>query len=224
MGEDQSNTVYDDNYGSCNSGPSVSVHTPLQCWNSEGWSDESWNEFCFDNNYEPLTELLPEEQHNNENSVDVSGYTSSESNDSEIEALASDKLSDVEDEPTSLPVDSTPTRELSCCNLLLKQFAIRHHITQDALSDLLELFSLYAPSYHWPSSVFLFNKQFLSIQNTPIFHHFCSDCFQLLTSGHEKKCSNAYCGKQFENKGDISSFIELPLEPQLTRLLHRTYT
>ena len=140
MGEDQSNTVYDDNYGSCNSGPSVSVHTPLQCWNSEGWSDESWNEHCFDNNYEPLTELLPEEQHNNENSIDVSGYTSSQSDDSEIEALASDKLSDVEDEPTSLLVDSTPTRELSCCNLLLKQFAIRHHITQDALSDLLELF------------------------------------------------------------------------------------
>ena len=38
------------------------------------------------------------------------------------------------------PADSRSNRQpVSPCNLLLKQFTLRHHMTQDALSDLLKL-------------------------------------------------------------------------------------
>jgi len=79
--------------------------------------------------------------------------------------------------------------------LLLKQFLMHHYLTQDVLSDLLGLLSIYSPADTWPATVYLFNKHFQPVQNAPVFY-FCSDCFQPLPSCKEEKCLNTYSEKR----------------------------
>ena len=164
-------------------------------------------------NVEPLIELLPEVgEYSNEILGECNSLNSSHSDDSE-EIEESEPASQLEITEHNLPPS----------NVLLKQFVVRHHLTQDALSDLLKFLSIYSTTDKWPSSVYLFDKQFKAVQNAPIFHYFCNDCFHSLPSANEKKCPNDLCGNQLNIKGAISSFIELPLQPQFTSLLQRTY-
>ena len=60
----------------------------------------------------------------------------------------SDNASDVRD-VHEVPKDNA-------CNVLLKQFFVHHNITQNALSDLLELLNLYSEK-QWPNSIYIFN-------------------------------------------------------------------
>ena len=124
----------------------------------------------------------------------------------------SDNASDVRD-VHEVPKDNA-------CNVLLKQFSVRHNITKDALSDLLELLNLYSEK-QWPNSVYIFNKQFSHLLNTPVNHYFCSYCYHSLPNDQMTRCPNKQCENELNEKGDISSFIELPLQPQFRKLMQR---
>ena len=160
--------------------------------------------------YEPLTELLP----CSEGLCNQTDLSSEEDSDSETVSL---DVCDVE-----IPNDTTVSEEFCAtpyaCNVLLKQFSVRHNITQDALSDLLELLNIYSEK-QWPTSVYVFNKQFSHLLNIPINHYFCSYCYHSLPNDQVTRCLNEQCENELNEKGDISSFIELPLQPQFRKLM-----
>ena len=107
--------------------------------------------------------------------------------------------------------------------LLIKKYQMRHKLTQEALSDLLQLMRLHFPTPNLlPSSLYLFNKQ-LPLLGQPLeYTYFCSRCLQELSSKDESVCSNSSCGYSLSGARAISSFIEVPLEPQLLTLLQST--
>jgi len=158
---------------------------------------------CSGNDYEPLTELLP---------LDTSSAILNEDNDED----SIKHTLEIRPEVSSITSNNHP---ILPSNVLLKRFTVRHHLTKDALSDLLELLSMYSPSNIWPPSVYLFNNQFHSLHCKPIFHYFCSECYSSVTNNNESKCPNSFCQKEFTKRGDISSFIELSLQQQLENLL-----
>ena len=114
----------DDHYGSISNSE---LHSVSLAENPSRWSDKPnvWNEDLVENNYpsyEPLTDLLPEEHID---SIDVHSCTSSDS-DNEIETSSCNFPGELTDQPA----DSTPNRQpVLPCNLLLKQFTLRHHMT-----------------------------------------------------------------------------------------------
>lgn len=108
--------------------------------------------------------------------------------------------------------------------LLIKKYQMRHKLTQEALSDLLQLMRLHFPTPNLlPSSLYLFNKQLPVLANPLEYTYFCSRCLQELPSKDESTCSNSACGYSLSGPGAISSFIEVPLEPQLVTLLQSMY-
>jgi len=190
--------------------------TELPTYKSASTEDLSIISIDAYNDYEPLTELLP--------MVDTS-VQYDEGHDSNNEYNSTDEQFSV-DPAESTTSDATYSTyghpSVMPSNVLLKQFIVRHHLTQDAVSDLLELLSIYSPTYKWPASAYLFNKQF-ETTNRPIYHYFCSECYQSLPSKSEKQCPNLCCSKEFMSKGDISAFIQLPLQPQFKSLMQRKY-
>ena len=108
-------------------------------------------------------------------------------------------------------------------SLLLIKYQMRHKLTQEALSDLLQLMRLHFPTPNLlPSSLYLFNKQLPLLGDPLEYTYFCSRCLQELSSKDESMCSNSSCGYSLSKAGAISSFIEVPLEPQLLTLLQST--
>lgn len=107
-------------------------------------------------------------------------------------------------------------------SVLVMQFKMRHNLTQEALSDLLQLLSLHCPSpNHCVPSVYLFNKQFTTLQ-TPVKHHyFCSTCLQEIESDGVTVCPNPACAQDLRVQNGRSSFLEVPIEQQLKCVLER---
>ena len=104
--------------------------------------------------------------------------------------------------------------------LLIKKFRMRHNLTQEALSDLLKLMRLHFPTPNLlPRWLYLFNKQLPLLRDPLEFTHFCSRCLQEISSRDESVCTNVSCGCSLSGPGAISSFIEVPLEPQLFTIL-----
>lgn len=100
--------------------------------------------------------------------------------------------------------------------ILIKKYQMRHKLTQEALSDLLQLMRLHFPTPNLlPPSLYLFNL-LESLWNTHIFE-----------VGVSKNCpaKMSQCvaippvGILLSGTGAISSFIEVPLEPQMLTLL-----
>ncbi len=157
---------------------------------------------------EDLTELLPEELPSD--SSDNEGYN--EANESEF------------DDDTETPVDekvfsNCPVTK-SVSNLLILQYSRRHDLTQEAVADLLNLLSIHCPSPNAvPPSLHSFQGQFPSLQPNLIIHYFCTSCpgKEVLT------CPNTDCGKSLQEFRALSSFFELPIEPQIASLLKRMY-
>ena len=111
---------------------------------------------------------------------------------------------------------------VSPCSLLVKQYSLRHNLTQAALADLIQLLRLNSstPDVLLPS-VCLFEKQFQSLHYPLKIHYFCSVCLQLLPSSQIHQCPNDVCKTSFATVGAISSFIELPIELQLANMMRR---
>lgn len=122
-----------------------------------------------------------------------------------------------------LPV-ATVLSPISPLNILIKQFSVRHNLTQKALDDLLQLLRLcsHDPS-SIPASVYKLNKDFNKLQFPLKHHYFCNSCFQLLSDSRVANCTNIACRASLANNGTISSFIELSLEAQLVNILERKH-
>ena len=110
---------------------------------------------------------------------------------------------------------------LSTSTILIKKFQLRRHkLSQEALSDMLELMKLHFPvANNFPGSLYLFNKELPFDSNGLEFVYFCSHCFSEITESAE--CC-IHCNKLLCDKGSISSFIEVPLQSQLITLLQST--
>lgn len=106
-------------------------------------------------------------------------------------------------------------------SVLVMQFKMRHDLTQEALSDLLKLLSLHCPTpNHCLPSVYLFNKQFTTLESPVNHHYFCSSCLQEVENGVDV-CPNPSCSQDLEVQNGRSSFIEVPIEQQLKCVLER---
>ena len=139
----------------------------------------------------------------------------------------------IHDQNEQLPVDelSTASRSqtvlfqncpltVTSSLLLIKKYQMRHNLTQEALSDLLQLMRLHFPTPNLlPRSLYLFNKQLPLLRDLLEFNYFCSRCLQEVSNKDESICTNSSCGCSLSGPGAISSFIEVPLEPQLSTLL-----
>jgi len=111
---------------------------------------------------------------------------------------------------------------LSSSMILIKKVQMRHKISQEALSDMLELMKLHFPiPNNFPGTLHLFNKELPFNSNGLQFVYFCSYCFGEIA---ESSAYCIHCDKCLSQKGSISSFIEVPLQSQLVTLLQSTYT
>lgn len=103
--------------------------------------------------------------------------------------------------------------------LLIKKFQMRHGLTNEGLSDLLQLIRLHFPSPNrFPTSLYHFNKEIPVLKDPLEFNYYCSSCLQEIDK-NDSRCPNGSCQKSLTAKGAISSFIEVPLEPQLITVL-----
>ena len=122
-----------------------------------------------------------------------------------------------------LEVDTTTVQLFPQCPLsldasvlLIKKFQMRHQLTQVAL----QLMKLHFPTPNiCPSSLYLFNKKLPALKDPSQHIYFCSTCLQQLPNQDVRICPNVECGNPLTERGAVSSFIEVPLEPQLLTLL-----
>lgn len=116
---------------------------------------------------------------------------------------------------------TSPLVALDASIVLLKQFTMRHGLTQRALDDLVKLFHLSNPDM--PASAHMFNRHFQKFKcNINVkLHYFCSFCMQLLSNCDQETCSNELCNAPLNAKGATSSFIQLPVDDQLSSVLQR---
>lgn len=132
-------------------------------------------------------------------------------------------------EPRSIHVrdtlyDGAPLT-LSASNLLIMQFKMRHNLTDGCVSDLLKLLKLHCPSpNNCAPSLYHFKNHFRGKGSVTMkFHYFCNDCLQAIN--HDESgaalnvhvCTNPLCMKDLSKPGSYSSFIEVPIEPQLKK-------
>ena len=110
---------------------------------------------------------------------------------------------------------------LTTSSLLLMKFKMRHSITEEGMRDLLTLIRIHCPvGNSIPKSLFTFNKMFTELQCSLSFHYFCGTCFQEVEKETEQ-CPNMHCSESLKESGAMSSFISIPLEPQLKSILER---
>lgn len=99
---------------------------------------------------------------------------------------------------------------------------MRHNLTKEALSDLLQLIRLHLPvPNQYPSSLHRLEKQFHDLRYPYTLHYFCVRCLGSVKES-ERVCSNTYCNSILDN-GSISSFIEVPIDLQLKTILERMF-
>lgn len=110
----------------------------------------------------------------------------------------------------------------SASNLLVLKYRIRHNLTLQATSDLLDLLRIHCPAPNTiPSSLHHFNGQFPTLNYQTTLHYFCSSCLQLVPGTQASTCPNTSCGKSLKTFRSLSSFIELSLEEQVMNLMER---
>lgn len=148
-------------------------------------------------------------------SANYSAYEAALNSSSEWDVVGEDVLSDLlPEEPEPEVVSNDPdsfddiTDDAECetrgtelypgslltqtsSSLLIKQYSVRHNLTQEALADLLRLLHLHCPSPNLlPASLYSFQKQFCSLQYPLTLHYYCSACLQDLPDCDVLKCPN----------------------------------
>lgn len=110
---------------------------------------------------------------------------------------------------------------VAASTLLIKKFQMRHNLTNGSLTDLLCLLRLHFPSPNqFPASLYHFNKLLPVLRDPLEFTCYCSKCFQEISDKQETTCPNQSCQNSLTSEtGALSSFIEVPLEPQLITIL-----
>ena len=124
-------------------------------------------------------------------------------------------------DPAQLPLYADSKLTISSSSVLIQKYAMRHNLTKEALLDLMKLLKLHCPSPNLClSSVYHLQKQFPNLKYEAVFHYFCSNCLNSVTS-NSKLCPNTACGVNLTVPNSISSFIELPLKPQFKVIIER---
>ena len=120
---------------------------------------------------------------------------------------------------SSLPVDTS--------NMLLHSFMCRHHLTQRAKIDLLQLLQMHLPENNQvPPPLYKFEKKYL--ENFPdcspevTEHYYCSACNASLSGPGGSGCSQEYCPSHNEVK-NAPYFITVSIADQLKLLLKRKF-
>ena len=139
-------------------------------------------------------------------------------NDDEDSEICSTATSDNSDPPL---YDGAPVT-LGSSNLLILQHKMQHKLTDESLADLLRLLKLHLPTPNCSlSSVYYFMKHFCDVECPVKFHYFCSSCSQAIDDPSSNMCQNQICCSDLTQPGARSSFIQMPIEPQLQTLFCR---
>ena len=102
--------------------------------------------------------------------------------------------------------------------LLLYQFALRHGISKQALTDLVSLLNVHLPRQAKSAPSFYKLKQFFEQHFDDMesrVHYYCTQCHRLVDSDKSVCPNNCRLG--------VSQFVYLPIEPQLRRKLEGLY-
>ena len=110
--------------------------------------------------------------------------------------------------------------------LIIFTFSMKHKLSGQALSDLLQLILLHCGSPLSTSafnSLFEFKKYFQNITSPVKYHKYCSSCLTGLNSNDIENniCPNKSCLSKLDFKNAVSFFIEVPLVSQLQDLFRR---
>ena len=100
---------------------------------------------------------------------------------------------------------------------MIFQYALRHHLTTKALSELLMLLQVLVPADNLlPKSVYLLKSFFLqSFSNISVIEHqYCQFCHAPRDHANPRQCSNELC-----TSGKFDRFITIPLGPQLQEMM-----
>ena len=98
--------------------------------------------------------------------------------------------------------------------LLLYQFALRHGMSKQALTDLVSLLNVHLPQQAKSARSFYKLKQFFEQHFDDLesrVHYYCTNCHRLVDSDKSMCPNNCEAG--------VSQFVHLPVEPQLRRKL-----
>ena len=154
--------------------------------------------------------------------TDSDACSFSSSDDSDSDSMDTDSDSAVEDESreqkqkpefTTLLYDGSDLTVLESY-LVLYQFALRHGISKQALTDLVSLVNIHLPQSAKSAPSFYKLKQFFEHHFGDMeahVHYYCTQCHRLVDSD-KSLCPNN-CGS------GVSQFVYLPIEPQLRRKL-----
>ena len=95
-------------------------------------------------------------------------------------------------------------------------FAITHHLSSAALTDLLTLINLHC-LIDIPSLQSLYR-----FQNSPLkYHYYCPRCLLSLESGNVTQCPNNACMQVFNTTCTPSYFLEIPIAQQIQNMFAR---
>lgn len=116
--------------------------------------------------------------------------------------------------------EGSPLDTLSS-NVLIMKYSMKHKLTNDALADLLKLLKLHLPTpNHCSESVYCLRKSLdqLATGYLHVTHYFCSSCS---TEVEENcvLCPNPDCETALVSIDSRSSFIEIPIEQQLKKII-----
>ena len=105
---------------------------------------------------------------------------------------------------------------------MIFQYALRHHLTAKAFSELLLLLQVLLPAPNLlPKSLYLLKNFFLkAFPNICVNeHYFCRSCHMPRDLATSNQCSNELC-----NSSTFDHFITMPLGPQLQEMMKGVFT
>lgn len=106
--------------------------------------------------------------------------------------------------------------------LAIRTFAARHHLTVQALDDLLQLVNIHLPKPNTiPSSVYTLEKNSVlkPVSVEAITHSVCPLCYTVLPSGTTDTCSNSNCHFDSSTRDNPISFHSVSISEQLSIIL-----
>ena len=116
--------------------------------------------------------------------------------------------------PISSPLYDNAEITVFESHLLCFQFSIKHSLTSEAFSELLQLLTAHLPSSSMaPKSIYRLKSFFVDLfpHASPTIHPYCAVCLSLLSE--EGFCSTEGC-----QAGEKEEFISIALAPQLRRI------
>ena len=122
----------------------------------------------------------------------------------------------VKEDELSEPLFENSSVSMLQAYFMIFQFALKHHLSSKAFSELLLLLKTLLPGANsLPKSIYLFKSFFLkAFPHVEVCeHHYCQDCRKLLNRQLDK-CSNALCSCARSER-----FITVSIGPSLVQMM-----